>query len=290
MAEQDISIHDLPNGVLTEDSLFAMAYPISGGYASGKIPASVLGKGLGEEVEFASLQTGNKTMFGAINELATASYGKVLTATLTAGQTTVTFTDSDIKEDSLIDVYSDPVLNIVSDQSSAGSYAVTFEAQSSDVSIAIVIRGYREDTIASNTFGDNYTVNYPSGTITQIMVCVYHDGFGLWNAINYGDHEDYLLVWTGTPPYYDSVQKKMIRTGGCYYAVITSLKGIKGNLRTQPKTTISLSYAGSPSSASDVVEADDLGSYCIANLTDILDENGNVVLASNHSLSDFGVI
>ena len=143
MAEQDISIHDLPNGVLTEDSLFAMAYPLNGGYASGKIAASALGKGLGEDVEFNSLQTGNKTMFGAIKELATVSYGKVLTATLTAGQTTVTFTDSDIKEDSLIDVYSDPVLNIVSDQSSAGSYAVTFEAQSSDVAVAIVIKGYQ---------------------------------------------------------------------------------------------------------------------------------------------------
>ena len=60
---------------------------------------------------------------------------KVLSSTLTAGQTTVTFTDSAITANSLIDVYS-PVWYISAVQS-AGSVVITFPVQTSDISISI---------------------------------------------------------------------------------------------------------------------------------------------------------
>ena len=60
---------------------------------------------------------------------------KVLSSTLTAGQTTITFTDSAITANSLIDVYA-PVWYSDLVQS-AGSVVLTFPVQTSDISISI---------------------------------------------------------------------------------------------------------------------------------------------------------
>ena len=62
---------------------------------------------------------------------------KVLSSTLTAGQTTVTFTDSAITANSLIDVYS-PVWYISAVQS-AGSVVITFPVQTSDITVSIKV-------------------------------------------------------------------------------------------------------------------------------------------------------
>lgn len=64
---------------------------------------------------------------------------KKLTATLTAGQTTLTFTDSSITATSLCDLYCDGGLDYESVTSTTGSITYTFEAQSSDVVFTLVV-------------------------------------------------------------------------------------------------------------------------------------------------------
>lgn len=63
----------------------------------------------------------------------------VLTKTLSAGSTTLTFTSSLIKSDSLIDVYSDPAVNYTDITGTTNSVTITYEAQESDVSVKLVI-------------------------------------------------------------------------------------------------------------------------------------------------------
>ena len=73
-------------------------------------------------------------------EIASAS-GKELTATLTAGQTTLTFTDSAITANSTIDVYTSVYgVNPEDMTVSSGSLTLTFDVQSSNVGVKVVIK------------------------------------------------------------------------------------------------------------------------------------------------------
>ena len=64
---------------------------------------------------------------------------KKLTATLTAGQTTLTFTDASIVSTSLVKLFSAEELDYESATSTTGSVTFTFEAQSSDVSFTLLV-------------------------------------------------------------------------------------------------------------------------------------------------------
>lgn len=66
----------------------------------------------------------------------------VLSETLTAGQTTVTFTNSAIKTTSYVDVYTEGGIPYTGVTQTAGSVVVTFDAQSSNLSVSIVVRDF----------------------------------------------------------------------------------------------------------------------------------------------------
>lgn len=108
------------------------------GYSSMKMPITALAsKLLGGTQYAADLQTAAKTIFGAINELA----GIVLSGTLTAGQTSITFTNAAITASSTlanvwIGVFGVYPTNIVI---ADGSITLTFESQSSDLGVKVRI-------------------------------------------------------------------------------------------------------------------------------------------------------
>lgn len=64
---------------------------------------------------------------------------KKLTATLTAGSTTLTFTDSSIVATSLVKLFSAEELDYESATSAVGSVTFTFEAQTSDVTFTLLV-------------------------------------------------------------------------------------------------------------------------------------------------------
>lgn len=72
--------------------------------------------------------------------------GTVLVQTLTAGATTLTFTDGSIQTDSVIDVYTSSGVGYDSITTAEGSITLTFTAQASDVDVKILVdaRGTRE--------------------------------------------------------------------------------------------------------------------------------------------------
>lgn len=108
------------------------------GYSSMKMPITALAsKLLGGTQYAADLQTAAKTIFGAINEVA----GIVLSGTLTAGQTSITFTNASITASSTLDnVWTEDFgvkpTNIVI---TAGSITLTFESQESDIGVKVRI-------------------------------------------------------------------------------------------------------------------------------------------------------
>lgn len=66
------SINDFSTGTVSAGALFPAAFPDPNtGHNTGKISASELGQGMGENIQFAGLNTINKTIFGAINEIKT---------------------------------------------------------------------------------------------------------------------------------------------------------------------------------------------------------------------------
>lgn len=108
------------------------------GYSSMKMPITALAsKLLGGTQYAADLQTAAKTIFGAINEVA----GIVLSGTLTAGQTSITFTNAAITASSTLanvwinvfGVY--PTDIVITD----GSITLTFESQASDLGVKVRI-------------------------------------------------------------------------------------------------------------------------------------------------------
>jgi len=67
--------------------------------------------------------------------------GKILTSTLTAGQTTITFTDSSITANSTVDVYTSVYgVSPTEITSSTGSITLAFDSQDSDLSVKVVIK------------------------------------------------------------------------------------------------------------------------------------------------------
>lgn len=108
------------------------------GYSSMKMPITALASKLLGVMQYAAdLQTAAKTIFGAINEVA----GIVLSGTLTAGQTSITFTDASITSSSTLDnIWTENFgvkpTNIVI---TAGSITLTFESQSSDIGVKVRI-------------------------------------------------------------------------------------------------------------------------------------------------------
>ena len=78
----------------------------------------------------------------AIDELAqgTGAGYTLVTGTLTAGQTSVTLTDIAIKTTSYIDVYTDGGVPFTSVTQSAGSVVLGFDAQVSNLAVAVVVK------------------------------------------------------------------------------------------------------------------------------------------------------
>ena len=140
-----ITITDLSNGVLTPGSLFAAADVNSGapsGYSSGKHSAAGLADGILGTFEYTQeINTANKTIFGAINELVTSGGGVVLTGTLTAGTTTVVLSDPSITTDSTFDFYTSVFgVNPIAASVIAGQITLTFEQQAVNVGVKVVVK------------------------------------------------------------------------------------------------------------------------------------------------------
>lgn len=66
----------------------------------------------------------------------------VLTGTLTAGQTSVTFTNAAITAASYIDIYTADGTAYTDAVQTVGSLVVSFDAQSADLAVAIVVRDF----------------------------------------------------------------------------------------------------------------------------------------------------
>jgi hypothetical protein len=71
-----------------------------------------------------------------------ARLGKELTATITAGQTTLIFTDASITSDTIVDNVYTSVYGVNPEDMtvSGGSLTLTFEEQTTDISVKVVIR------------------------------------------------------------------------------------------------------------------------------------------------------
>lgn len=144
MADQDRSISEFPSGTLVAGSLFPMASPSGQSYESGSISAADLGTGMLGELTWNTLQTADKTVIGAINEMNTVSsqVGSSTTGTLTAGSTSITLSNANIHTSSILDFYTDTFgvdpTGVTVDE---GSVTLTFEAQASDLGVKVIIRG-----------------------------------------------------------------------------------------------------------------------------------------------------
>ena len=103
-----------------------------------KVKVSALATKLNNNIEYGSLNTTDKKIIGAINELeARASYTEV-TGTLTAGSTSITLSDASITTSSTFDIYVStfgiqPTNAVVA----TGSITLTFLAQASDISVKV---------------------------------------------------------------------------------------------------------------------------------------------------------
>lgn len=174
MASADRSITQFDAGTLTEDSLFVAADVNAGtGYANGKHSASALGAGLcGDGFTYNALETGNKSIFAAINELNTIGAYLTVSGTLTAGQTSITLSDNRITADSLIDIYTSIYgINPVTASVSSGSVTLTFEAQASDMLVAVNIKGQHGGSSGATSIESEYQRVNTTGVSTIPKTC-----------------------------------------------------------------------------------------------------------------------
>lgn len=142
MPDTPIKLSDMTEALgLTTSDLFylGMADAESDtGYYSRKLPASTMAAALLGSFSLPLLltKTTAKNVAGAINEVA----GTTLSGTLTAGSTSITFSDASITATSLIDVYNDAGIGWESISSSTGSVTITFEAQLADMAVEVIVK------------------------------------------------------------------------------------------------------------------------------------------------------
>lgn len=127
-------IPDLPSGTVNQHSFFEQADSVN--EKSEKVSAEDIGDFVNTSQTYSGLNTTAKSPIGAINEVA----GKKLPATLTAGSTSLTFTDSSITADSLISVYTEGGLLYNSITTVVGSVVLTFDDQATDVVVVLIVR------------------------------------------------------------------------------------------------------------------------------------------------------
>lgn len=137
MAENDIKIKDLTEALqISNNAEFVYTQDNGGSNTTFKAKTTQLATKLNESVTYNNLQTTSKTIVGAINEV----YGTWLTGTLTAGQTSITFTDNAITTDSIIQIFVDTSFSNVwwnSVTLSTGSLTISFPAQNSDMPVKV---------------------------------------------------------------------------------------------------------------------------------------------------------
>lgn len=142
-ATKSISQLDTAAAVDNND-LFEVAHPDSGsatGYASKKQSMAAMANHTATAVSYPTLNTTSKNLVGAVNEvLQSAGGGTVLSTTLTAGNTSVTFTNVAITTTATYDFYTDVFgVNPTAVSVSSGSLTLTFEAQASDLGVKVRI-------------------------------------------------------------------------------------------------------------------------------------------------------
>ena len=99
-----------------------------------KVKVSEVATKVVNNIEYGSLNTSEKKVLGAINEVR----GTFVTGTLTAGSTSLTLSDASITTTSTIDIYVStfgiqPTNAVVA----TGSITLTFLAQASDISVKV---------------------------------------------------------------------------------------------------------------------------------------------------------
>ena len=141
MAELDKSISELDaTQTLPIGSLFLASLEdlqSATGYESYKVSSNVVANQFLTAYSFNGLNTTTKNIVGSINEVK----GKEVTGTLTAGNTSITLQDASITTTSTIDIYTD-VFGISPESVSVatGEITITFEAQSSDMGVKVVVK------------------------------------------------------------------------------------------------------------------------------------------------------
>lgn len=140
MAEEFRKISELPeNEVFTEDSLFIAANPNSNnGYKTESILASEVANKMLNVFEYPlKLDTTDKTIVGAVSEVADMFGTTILEGVLEAGETTLTFSHDYILVGSHFDIYAD--VQPTSTTVTAGSVTFTFEEQEADMTVRVVV-------------------------------------------------------------------------------------------------------------------------------------------------------
>lgn len=90
------------------------------------------------DVSFVTYEGGTSStnVQGALSE----AYGKRLTTTLAAGQTSYTFTDDAITDTSIIEVYLDPSITLSSYTQTGHTFSFTIPAQTTTVTVLVVVK------------------------------------------------------------------------------------------------------------------------------------------------------
>lgn len=143
MAESDMSISQMTQSTVNTGTILPGINPDQdspSGYANFAFTADQMASAFFNFLFPLALNTTNKSVFGAINELAAAA-GVAVTGTLTAGATTITLSNEAITTDSKFDFYTSIFgVNPLSVTVATGSITLEFEAQTVNMIVEVEVR------------------------------------------------------------------------------------------------------------------------------------------------------
>ena len=282
-------ISDFDAGTLTASSLIAMSYPRAAtGMSTGKISAAAFGQGMGENVMFSGLNTADKTLFGAINEISEMMPQNYTSKSFTANPppmpgATLMWFDDFFDSKAMYMLFTDNNLLVIDwVYISDGSASLKPTEDITTTTVFKFVRiGYEEAPAPVDTLPHGIS---PKDVITLTVPT----GEAIVNAVLWGEPSNnnsgwlWALTETGATITYNTSNNSTNSVRAYSTWVSGLLNKVVVNCRNNPTTLPSLGEPGSRSCSGAARKV-------LFNTLDIYDQNGDVLYPKNCTLADFGI-
>lgn len=194
------SFSEFPNSnTINAEDLVLVSIGTPDGYDSRRVSAKALSNALNNQLEIESLDTVEKTVVGAINELKEGATSPMYIGTLNAGDTQITFSNPNIKTTSFFEFFTSQyginpskIISLTN-----GTIVIGFDAQQTDLQVGIRFTNNGGIIEGRASGGSTTVIANPDGEATECLnkIQIANTIYSLANSNVYSTEEIPIGIW-----------------------------------------------------------------------------------------------